>query len=512
MSGLVFEVSTRAPVSAPERADIACFVGFVHHRPGAPVPLHLQQWLFEHGWSQQPAPWKAPVPERLATLEDVPVPIERWGDFARLFDWEGTYLGAAVRSFFAQGGRKCYVVRASQPWTPGANRQVRAPWLQKLLPGTDKNIQASPHERSTWHGAAHLLGLPDVSFLSLPDLAATLAVDAEALPLPVEPTPPPEVFVECTRDVSVIQERLGSTQAAPRCDETGYKQWAGFLERVKELLSLHVREVQLVAAIPLPQRGTSAWGAGQTRVAEENTYNFLLAVELFAKLESAFVQLVYPWVRTPGSALLPEELESPEGVLTGVLARSALLRGTFRSALNLELADVEALFPELDRSALTLRPPVGLGGTPARPWMERVSMLGLTATGPRVLSDVTTSRSESWRQAGVNRLFSVLIRALRRAGLELMFEPSGERTWRELVYRIEAVLIRLWEVGALRGASPREAFQVRCDRTTMTQDDLDNGRLVAEVGFDASVAIERIHVVLTVSEEGVVPLRQEGVA
>ena len=142
MSGLVFEANTRAPVSAPERADIACFVGFVR-RTGAPVSPEIQQWLFEHGWSGEPAPWKAPS-SALKELTDVPAPFERWNDFVRHFDWEGTYLGAAVRSFFAQGGRKCYVVRVEDPWVPGASRTVRAGRLQGLLRGTGKLFEATP--------------------------------------------------------------------------------------------------------------------------------------------------------------------------------------------------------------------------------------------------------------------------------------------------------------------------------------------------------------------------------
>ncbi|MCP3100755.1 phage tail sheath protein [Myxococcus sp. K15C18031901] len=502
MSGLVFEVNTRAPVSAPERADLACFVGFVRRVPGTPVPLDIQQWLVEHGWSSTPS----------SDLENVPVPIERWSDFARLFAWEGTYLGAAVRSFFTQGGRKCYVVRAGNPWPDDALRPARVLLAQTLLPGTEALFDASPHERATWKGAAHLFGLDDVSFLCLPDLAALFAVDEEALPPPVTPPSSPEVFVECSTPAPAPVDQLPSPRPMPRADAEGYARWADFLTRVKALLSRHVREVQLVAAIPLPHPDAVVHAHGRDWVAEENAYTFLLAAGHLRRIESAFVQLVYPWARTPGSVQLPGALESPEGLLAGVLARGALLRGAFRSALNAGLADVVELFPVLDRGALALRPSGGLGQGPDWPWLDRVSVLGPTAGGLRVLSDVTTSASASWRQAGVDRLLSVLIRAMRRAGVQTLFEPSAERTWRELVYRIEGLLVRLWEAGALRGTSPREAFRVRCDRTTMTQDDLDAGRLVAEVEFDAAAALERLHVVLTVAEEGVLSLSPEGEA
>jgi len=44
------------------------------------------------------------------------------------------------------------------------------------------------------------------------------------------------------------------------------------------------------------------------------------------------------------------------------------------------------------------------------------------------------------------------------------------------------VLTVLWRNGELRGAHPEHAYFVKCDRTTMTPNDIDNGRLIVEVG------------------------------
>jgi phage tail sheath protein FI len=54
--------------------------------------------------------------------------------------------------------------------------------------------------------------------------------------------------------------------------------------------------------------------------------------------------------------------------------------------------------------------------------------------------------------------------------------------WQKAAASASDVLMREWERGALQGARPEQAFFVKCDRTTMTQDDLDNGRLVMVVG------------------------------
>ena len=109
-----FESERPIKPSAPSRADIACFVGFVSRREGALAPS-LERWLRERGWIEG-------VYRRNTArdLLDVPVPIDTWDGFDRLFAWDErpgdgekfvTALGAAVRSFFAEGGRKCYVVR-----------------------------------------------------------------------------------------------------------------------------------------------------------------------------------------------------------------------------------------------------------------------------------------------------------------------------------------------------------------------------------------------------------------
>ena len=54
--------------------------------------------------------------------------------------------------------------------------------------------------------------------------------------------------------------------------------------------------------------------------------------------------------------------------------------------------------------------------------------------------------------------------------------------WAQVRRVVEDFLLSQWRAGALVGSRPEEAFFVRCDRTTMTQDDLDSGRLVCLVG------------------------------
>ena len=64
-----------------------------------------------------------------------------------------------------------------------------------------------------------------------------------------------------------------------------------------------------------------------------------------------------------------------------------------------------------------------------------------------------------------------------------MFEPNDDRLWARVRATITQFLTGVWRSGALMGTTPEEAFFVKCDRSTMTQDDIDNGRLICIIGI-----------------------------
>ena len=547
MTGLVFEVEPPLILPVPNRADVACFIGLVAQRD-TEIPEALHKWLIAQGWLQSPA--DNPGQAR-PDLLDLPVPLESWEMFDRLFAWdrrprqltdtpaiqEGsqdvtpyttsssaepwshTYLGAAVRSFFAQGGRRCYVVRVGDPLPLNAPREQRRARLAKLLPGYPQRLSATPLHRDSWRGIGLLFGLPDVSYVGLPDLPDLVACAVPLLSMTTQPSQS-EQFVECTQAQSAPTDQRAVVQQEPRCDLGAYAVWASALALVANLLRRLQREVQLVAALPLPLAESDGAIALQDYLAlliegegieadppaaGEPVFVPPLAYGVGDHpqgLASAFVQLVYPWVRTPGSLRLPGQLESPEGVLIGLLARNALTRGSFRSAAGLPLADVNGLEPTLTRAQLF----TPHGQPRPNTLLERVSLLGPTPAGLRLLSDVTTSLSNSYRPASVNRLVTAIVRAARSLGEAVSFEPAAESLWNRLKSDLDALLLGLWQAGALAGASPGQAFSVRCDRTTTRQADLDNGRVIAEVQFTAAVPIEQIHVVLALSQGGQVSL------
>ncbi|MEP7306024.1 MAG: phage tail sheath protein [Acidobacteriota bacterium] len=518
MSRIVFQPDLPVTPDEPDRADVACFVGLVRLRRGAdesvtPLPITKLDWLRLYGWLDGPH-------RRDCDLRyDIPVPIENYAAFYALYDdgrsadAVGTdYLALAVQAFFAQGGQRCYVVRMGDPIGPkyeadvlhvGANAADRAATIPRLLAP-----DASPEDQSSWHGVAHLWGLPDVSFLLLPDLpllhAAQMHVakgETEDLALG------PEQFIPCVPSPAPSEDLRTYPLPAPRFGPAEYQAWSATLRTVVQRLSTSdLREVQFVAAMPLPfEQPISPAFDGPSAGAATGVQDAIALVlpELTAdaglSASSAFLQLAYPWLRTTRSHGLLEGLEPPDGTLAGLLARNALLRGTFTSATKIAPADIVDLFPALPmyETLVPASKPVWQGNT-VKPLVVRLSLFGFTPAGIRLLSDVTTYPGESYRPAPVNRLVSVISRMAQHLGESHLFESHGPRLWAQLERTLRAFLTRLWGLGALDGASPAEAFDVHCDRNTMTQNDIDNGRIVAVVGFQAAASIELITVTLTV--------------
>ena len=103
--------------------------------------------------------------------------------------------------------------------------------------------------------------------------------------------------------------------------------------------------------------------------------------------------------------------------------------------------------------------------------------------GVRVWGARTLSSDPEWRYVNVRR-FALFIERSVSDGLRwAAFEPNTETLWTVVHTQVEAFMHTLFRQGALEAVHEEDAYFVRCDRTTMTQDDIDNGRLVVVVGF-----------------------------
>jgi phage tail sheath protein FI len=188
-------------------------------------------------------------------------------------------------------------------------------------------------------------------------------------------------------------------------------------------------------------------------------------VDLRDRLDSSYGALYYPWVRGPEIDLPPSPF------VAGIYARTDADRGVFRAPANEPLESVLGLETELsERDAETLN-------------SRNVNTLRSFGEGDvRVSGARTLSSDPEWKYVNVRRYFAYLEHSIDRGTQWTVFEPNGEALWANVRAAITDFLLNEFRTGALAGNRPDDAFFVRCDRSTMTQDDLDNGRLVCLIG------------------------------
>lgn len=525
MNGLIFDTKSAAPQFNPTRADVACIVGLVRRLDGAALSPGLSTWLQSLGYHGS----------QIAKITNVPVPLETYSGFTSLFDSGGSgtgfgtdYVAAAVRSFFAQGGRKCYLVRVGDPVAPPGKTPEQTPDEPSDNPAKLKALLPSdtyaPGDSQSWTGVGSLSALEDVSFLVTPDLPALCASQPVGA---VGQVPSvftgPEAFVECSQADLTPQQSLTFASPAPHLTPADYGTWAASVAKILNFLAggslrhqPHLREIQFVAAFPLPQDVDVATAAENPTSAElaQDVHDVISAqmhetapppdmVTPGATISSSFLQLAYPWLKTTGSGVLLESLEPPDGNLVGLLARNVLTRGAFTSATKITPAEIYDLWPALptqDTSRSTK--PLVWGDDSSKPLVERLSLFGFSPGGLRLLSDVTAYPGETYRSAPVNRLVSVICRAARNMGETIIFQSNGPALWGRVQRFLQNLMTRLWSLDALDGATATDAFSVRCDQSTMTQNAIDNGRLLAEVTFTAAATLETIRVHLAMEAGG----------
>jgi Bacteriophage tail sheath protein len=183
-------------------------------------------------------------------------------------------------------------------------------------------------------------------------------------------------------------------------------------------------------------------------------------------IDSSYAAMYHPWITTANSVQLP-----PSGFVCGIFARVDAARGVWRAPANETVID-----------AVDLQAPIDSHG------QERLSAQGINSIrsfpsrGILLWGARTTSSDPQWKYVNVRRYFIYLEQSIHDGLQWVVFEPNGEQLWEAVRQTIASFLLSNWLGGALFGTKPEEAFFVRCDRSTMTQDDIDNGRLIVEIG------------------------------
>ena len=221
--------------------------------------------------------------------------------------------------------------------------------------------------------------------------------------------------------------------------------------------------------------------------------NSISAVRAFrSQFDSSYAALYYPWMdildptaRPDPGAPRPVIQLPPSGFTAGIYARSDIARGVHKAPANEVVLGITGFRQNVTFDRQSVLNPEGVN-----------ALRFFEGRANRVWGARTMSSDPEWKYVNVRRLFLFLEHSIDRSTQWAVFEPNNERLWASIRQSIEDFLVTVWRTGALMGTKPEEAFFVRCDRTTMTQNDLDNGRMICLIGvaptYPAEFVIFRI--------------------
>jgi phage tail sheath protein FI len=198
--------------------------------------------------------------------------------------------------------------------------------------------------------------------------------------------------------------------------------------------------------------------------------------EFRGQFDSKYAALYYPWVKTLDP--LDEDgrrelLLPPSGFVTGIYARNdAQQPGVSKAPANEVVLGAIGLEFLLNKAQQDVLNPEGVN-----------CFRFFEGRGFRLWGARTISSDPEWKYVNVRRYFAYVEHSIDKGTQFVVFENNDDRLWANVRQTIEDFLFNEWRNGALFGAKPEEAFFVRCDRSTMTQSDLDNGRLVCLIGI-----------------------------
>jgi phage tail sheath protein FI len=194
-----------------------------------------------------------------------------------------------------------------------------------------------------------------------------------------------------------------------------------------------------------------------------------------AMYDSAFAALYYPWIKIENPAATNGNREvfvPPSGHIAGVWARTDETRGVWKAPANDTIRGCLDIERPITKNEQSLLNPIGINCI--RPFGAR----GIRVWGARTLAS-----DSDWRYINVRRLFNMVESTILDGTQWAVFEPNDVKLWEGVSRTITGFLGGLWQSGALFGASPDQAFYVKCDAETNPPQSIDEGKLVVEIGI-----------------------------
>jgi uncharacterized protein len=186
--------------------------------------------------------------------------------------------------------------------------------------------------------------------------------------------------------------------------------------------------------------------------------------------ETKYAAFYYPWINIMDPQTATKILIPPGGYIAGIYARTDIERGVHKAPANEMVKGAVSPEFEINKNQQDLLNPQGIN-------CIRTFGRGILVWGARTLSS-----DSLWKYINIRRLIIYLEKSIEKGTRWVVFEPNNEKLWEKVKQTIIQFLTTTWKDGAILGTTPEQAFFVRCDRTTMTQNDIDNGRLIVLIG------------------------------
>jgi uncharacterized protein len=198
--------------------------------------------------------------------------------------------------------------------------------------------------------------------------------------------------------------------------------------------------------------------------------------------DTSYAAVYYPWIRVLDPQTSITHLIPPVGHVAGVYARSDIDRGVHKAPAN------EVVRGIVNRDVNAIRRPLEFQFDKRE--QDILNPLGINVIRDfrgdrrdiRVWGARTLSTDPLWRYINVRRLLLFIEESIDEGTQWVVFEPNDEPLWARVRASVRNFLLLVWRSGALQGQREEDAFFVKCDRSTMTQADIDAGRLICLIG------------------------------
>jgi uncharacterized protein len=450
---------------------------------------------------------------------NTPMRISNWTQFARIYGdpsnpdngpfMEGAYLGHALYGYFANGGSLCWVVRVGKE-TGAPRPQVALPAAAdtsvetlRALAKSDTNAEVSieiteepgggDKGDSTYKVVVTSGGeTEEFDGLTLKkgrnNLATKVNATSNFVTIQEVPSVPDELRTPASGKyaLSVPAIAAGEIEATDFEGDVARRQGMGSLAAIDEVTMVVMPDLMTLAngaradtqIRDLQGKMIAHCESMGERMAILDAPPDMLPQDILewrnnaAGYDSKFATLYWPWIEVMDPLSNRPIKIPPSGHVAGIWARTDSTRGVHKAPANEVVLGANALAFQITHAEQGALNQAGINCIRSFP-----------GRGIRVWGARTMSSDPEWRYLNVRRLFNYISESIMNGTQWAVFEPNDQRLWTKLRISASNFLTRTWREGALFGATPGQAFYVKCDEETNPPDMVEAGQVTVEIGI-----------------------------